>query len=83
MNKVQREWVGVLATGSTKTKKVINSFTFFPFVIDVILSFLYKEKERLGGFKTLDQKIIPLMWVGWSLQRRHKRLKISYKVNKF
>ena len=42
-----------LATGTTKTRKVIKSPTFLPFAIDIILSFIRKEKEKLNDFKTL------------------------------
>lgn len=45
--------MGGLVRGATKTKKVINSSTFPPFAIDTMLSFIYKEKERLDDFKTL------------------------------
>lgn len=45
--------MGGLATEATKTKKVIDLSTFPPFAIDIMLSFIYEEKEILGNFKTL------------------------------
>lgn len=74
---------------SSKDQEGNQFFYFPPSAMDIMLSFVYKEKEKLGDFKTLQAyQNIHFSDMGgdmpWSLnlQLRNRRLKICWEVNK-